>query len=213
MVDDADKPQLAGTDGLTLKWTRLLAIFTLLLFVASAAADFLIFGQLWASNEDRASSREQLRAVVALDPLVSIVANDKDGKPLARAFQLQFRNLGGTRTASFTAWVSVQYFDGQVPNNVDLSKPVQKVDVAQSAIGPGAILPLAPVTVTEDQAEKAIAKKGVILLWGAAEYADVFDAKHSRHITYCYVMNAVPAVDGSEQLVPSPYLNDCNSST
>jgi hypothetical protein len=49
------------------KWTRAVAIFTGLLFIASAVGNYFIYGQYQALNDQLRDSREQLRASVTND--------------------------------------------------------------------------------------------------------------------------------------------------
>src|SRR6266849_11073847 len=131
------QPPTAGRTDQThrdlVKWTRAVAGFTFLLFLANAVSNFFIYQQWVVANRAQIDTREQLRAVVVFPGAQVVPVNDKDGKPAAYGFIAQFQNVGGTRTAKFNAWVSIHYFDVSVPNSLDLSKPWEKVE-AQTVV-------------------------------------------------------------------------------
>jgi hypothetical protein len=205
-------------------FTGLLAIFTFLLIVANAVGLYLILKQWETAANTQKDTREQLRALIALSLNTPVFpANFVNNKPTVYAFVASFHNYGGTRTANFTAWASVKYFDGEVPNNQDFSKPYVKTDNLQNAvIAPNGDIQVAPVTVTSDEVAKAVNKQGVIVLWGHADWADVFNTSQIHHISFCLSPNPVPSPvpppTGSSVFQPdfifqtAPFKAECNAS-
>jgi hypothetical protein len=186
------------------KWTKWVAIFTKLLFFANAAGLYLIGKQWQTAANTQADNREQLRALVSLSNNITVLpANFVEHKPTIYAFIANFHNFGGTRTARFTAWVSIKYFDGEVPNNQDFSKPYNKMDnIRDSVIAPGGDNQVAPVAVTSDEVGKAVSKQGVIVLWGRVEWADIFNPSQIHHISFCFSPNPTPISPATP--VPAP---------
>jgi hypothetical protein len=86
------------------RWTRAVAWFTGLLFLANVVSNFFIFQQWKVANDAQVDTREQLRAVVTLRNMQEVLVNGKDGKIIAYAFTPVFFNSGGTRTSQFKAW-------------------------------------------------------------------------------------------------------------
>src|SRR6185312_7621395 len=135
----------------------------------------------------------------------------KDNKIIYYAFAPQFQNYGGTRTSLFHAWASVHYF-GTVPNNIDLTRPYDKVDNVEQVIAPNSFVQIGPVGIGGDDLEKALAADGFSLLWGHADYADIFSPATIHHISFCVALRPVHTSDGKTVLGVSPYRPDCNSS-
>ena len=136
------------------RWTRAVAIFTFFLVATSVVSDWFIFQQWSVANKAQTDTREQLRAVVTYQLMNEFVINDKDGKPLAYAVQPQYVNSGGTRTATFIAWQSIHYFEQGIPNNLDLSKPYDKIELTNQVIAANTGSNLQPVTLSAVDADK-----------------------------------------------------------
>jgi hypothetical protein len=194
------------------KWTRAVAVFTFFLVIVSAVSDFFIFQQWKVASDAQSDTRIQLKAVVVANNAVQTVIKDTQGKPTLYIVLMNFQNVGSTRTERFNAWMSLHYFDGDIPNNIDFSKPWSKVDAADTVIGPNSSYPLV-TAISADDVAKASAGSGKIALWGHAEYSDVFEPKVSQPIRLCYLLNATMSPNSPDiVLLPVPYRNDCNSS-
>jgi hypothetical protein len=194
------------------RWTAAVALFTLALVIVSGIADYFIYQQWSVALQAENSNREQLRAVVSAPGIVQINLPDKDNKPAGVGFITQFQNFGGTRTAAFSAWTSVHYFDGGVPNNFDPTKPYDKVDIPNSTVGPFGIMQLGAVTITNEEEDKAQKKVGVVILWGHADYSDLFEPRKNHAINYCYLLTPATATNGQAIFQASPYKGFCNNS-
>ena len=192
-------------------WTRAVAVFTFFLVVTSAVSDWFIYQQYKVANDSQVDTRAQLRAVITYTGGSQQVANGKDGKPAYYAIAPTFQNFGGTRTAHFVGWTNVRFFEGKIPENMDFNKPADKIDLAESVIGPNSIYQFQPITVSIDQIEKAKRQEGTILLWGHAEWSDIFSPEKMHQIGLCFGLNPSDhTTDGQTVLIPAPYRNDCN---
>lgn len=76
------------------KWTRAVAGFTGLLFLANVVANFFIYEQWRVANEAQVDTRSQLRAFVRFTGGAIIITNDKDGNPTFYGFVPTFQNFG-----------------------------------------------------------------------------------------------------------------------
>jgi hypothetical protein len=149
-------------DGDMEKWTRavavytlLLAIFTALLAVASIISNYFIYQQYRVANDAQIDNREQLRAVISQRGGEALAIYGPDGKLEGMRFIAHFHNTGGTRTAWFQAWMSAHYFDGpRPPDNLDLSKPFYQVDLSKTIIPANEQFNLGAVGISEDDAKK-----------------------------------------------------------
>jgi len=195
------------------RWTRAVAVFTGFLVIANVIANFFIHQQWVTANRAQSDTREQLRAVVAFAGFDVIIQKGPppDNKTLAYAFAAKFQNFGGTRTNSFRAWDSIQYFDKEVPNNVDLSKPRLAVDIANATIGPNSPYSLQALTLSPEEADKIAKKEGIALIWGWAEYSDVFQPSDIHPLRFCVVLSPINTTTGEVVPQPMPYKNECNS--
>src|ERR1700676_1116245 len=207
---EADKPPTRFERDLV-KLTRSVAWFTGLLFLANAGALFFIYQQWSVANKTQIDTREQLRAVLTVQGAIVIPATEANGKIDGYNFISTFNNFGATRTASFQAWNSIKYFEGGVPNNLDLGKPYKPIDLGNSIIGPNSSYQLPPVGVPIADVQSVIDKKGEILLWGHGEYADIFDQTKIIAIKFCILINASVGPDGKTLLQAVPYRTDCNT--
>lgn len=204
------------------KWTRAVAWFTGLLFVANAVGLFFIWQQWRVANASQVDTREQLRAVVTYEGATFVALPDKDGKVVAWDAIANFHNFGATRTASFQGWVSIKYFDGAVPNNIDVNKPYLQVEIGNVVIGPNSPYQIGAAVPAED-VQKAIDKKGVILFWGFGQYSDIFDPPNIKPIHFCLLITPLVPLQRQEgqggqgdqrhiAFQPAPYRPDCNTS-
>jgi hypothetical protein len=195
------------------KWTRRVGQFTLLLVIATGFSDFFIWKQLKVATSQAEDTREQLKAYVSPPTIIGIAQTDRNGTPLIYGFFPEFENSGGTRTANMTAWASIHYFSGEVPNSQDTSKPYKAIPkISEFTIGGNSKTQIGPITITPDEAAHSLSKEGVVLLWGAAVYSNVFEPAKKHHITFCYVM--VPGTDaaGRTGFQQQPYKDECNAS-
>jgi hypothetical protein len=187
------------------KWTRAVAIFTGLLVAANVVSNLFIYGQYRALNDTQKDNREQLRAAVTVEKSILVLPGiDQNKKLTGYAFVVSFHNFGGTRTATFYGWDSVKYFDGSVPNNLDLTKPFNPLDQStiNAVIGPQTSFPLPPVGVSADDVDKVVNKKGVVLLWGMTGYSDLFEPNHLHREQFCLLIEPVLGADNKP--VPGP---------
>jgi hypothetical protein len=194
------------------RWTGAVALFTFMLFAANIVSNFFIYQQWRVANDAQTDTRAQLRAVVTLQGINANILNDKDGKLLAYAFQPVFVNSGGTRTAVFSAWQSIHYFEKDVPNNADFSKPYEKIDLGSgSVLGANGTSILQPVTLSADEVNKVIQRQGLALIWGHVEWADIFDPGKVHPINFCMTLEPVAAIGGPVVLRTVPYKAECNN--
>lgn len=192
------------------RFTGWLVLWTAFLFAANVVTNVFIWQQWKVANASQVDTREQLRAVVTYQLMNEFVVNDKDGKPIAYAFQAQFYNSGGTRTAFFRPWVSIHYFDNEVPNNLDLTKPWSKFEPTSTILGGNSVSQMQPVTITANEADKVRQKQGVALIWGHADYADIFQPNKIHLIDFCLTLESITTIDGKSVLQPVPYKPECN---
>jgi hypothetical protein len=202
----------------TATWTRVLATSTVVLSIATIVSAYF----LWRTDETLkqtlveirnsiAVNREQLRAVVSFTGGTVLITKDKEGKPTYYIFSALFQNHGGTRTEHFKAWDSIHFFENTVPNNLDLAKPWQQLDTSDTIIGPNSPYQLQGVTIDNDTVQKVLRKEGVILLWGKAEWSDIFEPAIVHPIGFCMLVIPNQATTTGE-ILPQfvPYRNDCN---
>lgn len=145
----------AKLDRAMVRWTRAVAVFTFFLIVTSAVSDWFIYQQYKVANNSQVDTRAQLRAVVTYTGGTQQITNGKDGKPAYYSLFPSFQNFGGTRTAHFSGWANIRYFDGKVPENMDFTKPADKIDIAEAIIGPNSPYQFQPLSVTAEQVDKA----------------------------------------------------------
>ena len=194
------------------KWTRAVAIFTFFLVAASAASDYFIYQQYRVANDAQTDTREQLRAVITFSGGEILIVKDQNKKPLYYLFLAKFQNFGATRTDTFQAWVSIHYFQGDVPFSQDFSKPWQKIDIGVSIVGPNSATFLSPVTISGQEAADAEAQKGKIVIWGHADWSDIFQTGNIHPINFCQTMQPITDTDGNTTFRPIPLRPDCNTS-
>ena len=135
---------------------------------------------------------------MTLQTINEVVNGGKDGKSLAYVFIPQFYNSDGTRTAHFAGWVSVHYFPDKIPNNIDLTKPFEKVQLSDSVIGPNSPYPFAPVTLKGEEIDKVLNGEGVALIWGRVDWSDIFEPNKQQTISFCRLLKPARTTDGKD---------------
>jgi hypothetical protein len=196
------------------RWTGVVALFTGLLFLANLATNFFIYQQWSVANRTFVDEREKARAAVTLQLVNEFILPDKDGKLLGYAFFPQFQNSGTSRTSEFKAWYNVQYFEHDIPDNIDLTKQLTKVDPWNGAvINANSIFPMSPITISAEYINKVFRKEGVVAVWGHAEYADIFDPQIIKPINFCFRSEVATLVNGKTVIQMVPYKTECNFSS
>lgn len=190
------------------RWTMWVGIFTGLLVITSVIGNLFIYLQYYAATTAQLDNREQLRAVVSFSN-ATIVLPDESSKDGVFAIVPTFHNYGATRTAKFTAVVSLKYFEGGIPSSLDISKPYLAIEPGDAVIGPNSPYQAIAVSIAIDDVRKARDDKGQILFWGHAQYSDIFDPKTVHHIYFCNVMKPQNTPDGKLSLVPIAYKTSC----
>src|SRR5271170_7502343 len=188
----AQTPTLSPAELAMVRWTRAVALFTGLLFVANAISDGVIFFQLKDARDAQNLTQEQLRASVNLTGISQGPSVDSvTGKP-THAFVVTFQNTGGTRTAWARGWVSANYFPDKVPVNLDLSKPYDELSspMSNGVVGPNGFL-LIPVGMHPEETKLAADGKGAIILWGRLEYATIYNPTASIENGICFLMTPI----------------------
>jgi hypothetical protein len=166
-------------------WTRVVGVFTALLFLTSAVSDLFIFQQWRIAADTQRDIREQSRAYFGIGGPVQIQgAVDANNKP-ALGFFGQWVNLGSTRTQWAAGWISAQYFPDDVPYNFDVTRPNKQVSPQRTVVGPNQPLQTGPVGIASDQAAQLSAGKGVLVIWGHMEYADLFNPNVKHFSNFC----------------------------
>jgi hypothetical protein len=192
------------------RWTMWVAIFTGLLVVASVVSNLFIYLQYYTASNVQAETREQLRAVVA-NTANLIVLPDDPGAPGGLVVVIPtFQNFGGTRTNSFKAVINLKFFEGAIPNNLDVSKPYLKVESREVVIAPNSSFQGIQVGMPAEDLVKAKDGRGEILFWGSAEYSDIFQPKKIHHISMCVLLKPQQATGVKIGIQPIPYRPDCN---
>jgi hypothetical protein len=191
-------------------FTFVLAAATIILAVATIVSTYFILGQWKAAVDAQADSREQLRAYVTFSGGVQIT-NDKEGKSINYIFAPQFRNWGATRTSKFSAWASLKYFPGDVPNNQDLTKPFDRIETQNTIIGANGVAQLL-VSLSSDEAIQAKNGKGVVIIWGRGDWADIYNPNAVYHVNFCLTLKPISS-DGDNHIVFQPilYKAECNT--
>ena len=208
-AEDPNDPNQAHRD--IAKWTKAVAWFTGALFVATIASSIFIGAQWRATVEAQDDARAQLRASVIFDHVAFGQGNPKDGKPTLYGFFVTFGNVGGTRTNSFTAWASIHYYEGVIPTNLDFSKPYNKIETHNITIPGGGERPLSPMTLAVEELTNVDAGKGVVAIWGHAEWSDIYEPTKIIPINFCDTLTP-HFVDGHLAAIePKPIKAECNT--
>jgi hypothetical protein len=191
-------------------WTMWVGIFTGCLVVTSLVGNLFIYLQYYTSANAQFDTREQLRAIVT-NPLTTIAVPDDLEKPGFVAVVPNFQNFGGTRTHHFRGNINVKYYEGGIPNNIDLSKPYLNVAVQDTIIGPNSTYQMQVGLPVEDL-KKAQTGAGQVLFWGNAEYSDIFEPKKIHHVSMCTLILPHEGADKKVAFQIVPYQPDCNRS-
>jgi hypothetical protein len=121
-----------------------------------------------------------------------------------------FQNFGGTRTNSFKTVINLKFFDGGIPENLDVSKPYLKVEAGDSIIAPNGVYQGLKVGMPAEDLQKAKDGHGQVLFWGSAEYSDIFNPKNLHHIRVCMILKPQEDQAGRITVQPIPYRPECN---
>jgi hypothetical protein len=212
------------------KWTKVLALATIGLTVGTAALVATGVVAILAANDQSViaakaeidastqnklteisqfNSREQLRAVIGLASINGFSSVNLSNEP-GFTNVATFQNYGGTRTGHFKAWSHIKYFDKEVPNNLDLSKPYSTLELGDTIVGPGAPSPIA-IFISKGEVDKVVAKQGVLVMWGLATYNDIFDVETEHVVSFCYNVN-ISLVGVNYAFNGSPLKPECNYS-
>ena len=192
-------------------WTRVVGVFTGLLFVASVIADGFIYWQASTANTTQSDVREQSRAFVTFLGAQQINFNDPSGTTINYNFQTHYHNWGTTRTNEFHGWTSVKYFEKEVPNNADFSKPYEAVPFIPGIIG-GNGDAFQVVNLPAGDAIKAKNNQGVVIIWGLGEWADIYHPDIVNPVRFC--LKLVPAQSNGDNNIifqPNVFKPECNS--
>ncbi len=207
-------------DALMVRWTKVVGIFTALLFATSAIANVFIWLQWRVAANAQIDTREQLRAELSFQGISEITIPSTDGSGFNYAFVSVFNNVGGTRTFKNRGWTSIHYFPKSVPNSQDFSKPWDDIHPQNIPAGPNATIQTYPVTLPKADAEAVMRFEGIAVIWGREEYSDIFDKGQTTVIEFCYSL--APAIMSEQRLnlpnVPVmfrtvPFRDDCNKTS
>lgn len=195
-------------------WTMVVGMFTAVLAVVSIITGLFVWWQAYTAARVAEDTREQLRAVMQFTGVQTLSGPAPDNAGQIYGFLSTFQNLGGTRAGNVTAWHSVAYYSGSVPNNIDFSKPKDVVgNASNGAVGANSQIAIVPVTLKVGEVESALRKEGVIVLWGKLSYRDIYDPKTEHIVTFCQAIT--PTQSKGSSLISfgvTPLSGDCNSS-
>lgn len=193
------------------KWTMMVAVFTGALVLTAGIQNLFIYLQWYTAATVQQETREQQRAVVT-NPGTLVVLPEEPEKAGSLVVAVPtFQNFGTTRTSHFKAVINLKYFDGGIPNNLDVTKPYLPVESADVIVAPGSVFQGIQVAMPGEDLIKARDQHGQILFWGTAEYADIFEPKKIHHISMCTIIKPQPIGNGKLGVQPIPYRADCNS--
>lgn len=193
------------------RWTGVVAIFTVVLAFATLISTYFIYGQWKAAVDAQADSREQSRAFVAFAGGTQVI-NDKDSVTINYVFLMKFHNWGATRASKFAGWTSVHYFPTAIPNSQDFAKPFDKLNETYvnplGANSEGSF----PVSLSAEDAINAKNNKGVVVIWGHADWADIYHPDISYPVNFCLTLKPMSS-DGDNRIVfqPVPLKPECNT--
>jgi hypothetical protein len=207
-------------------WTKVVGVFTACLFVVSAFSDYFIWQQGNNTTIAQNDMREQSRAYVTFLGIIQLVNPQspqsiqasqppqppQSGQTINYVFQSIFHNYGTTRTSKYSGWTSVKYFEKDVPNSQDFSKPYEAIPIIPANIG-GNGDAFTLVALPAEDAIKAKNKQGVVIIWGHADWADIYHPDGVHPVNFCWKL--IPArSDGDNNIMfqGTPYKPDCNTS-
>jgi hypothetical protein len=192
------------------RWTMWVAVFTGFLVVTSAVGNLFIYLQYYTAATVQLEAREQSRAVVTNSSTLIVMPDNPDKPDAVMVVAPTFQNYGSTRTNSFKATVSLKYFDGGIPNNLDVTKPYLNVESNNVIIAPNGTYQGIPVAMPASDMLKARDDHGQILFWGSADYTDIFEPKKVHHISMCTMLKPQKNSEGKIGVQTIPYRADCN---
>jgi hypothetical protein len=100
----------------------------------------------------------------------------------------------------------VKYFEPDVPNNTDFSKPFDKIDdIPNTIVGPNGESDIT-VALPVDDAIKAKNKQGIAIIWGHVDWSDIYNTDDVKSISFC--LKLVPASSVGDNRIlfqPVPY--------
>ncbi len=222
---------VSPTEAAIAKWTKWLAISTIGLVIFTAAlvgtsivnildaekqTEIANKAEIDATTQNRLTeitqfnTREQLRAVVGFIGITGFASVNPENNQPGFINIATFQNFGGTRTGHFSDWASIVYFDKEVPNSMDFSKPYSKLDFHDTIVAPGAPSVIS-VGIQKSDVDRALAKQGIIIMWGQATYSDIFNLEISHTVSFCYNVN-VSLLNEQYNFKPSPFKPECNFS-
>lgn len=100
------------------------------------------------------------------------------------AVQPRWKNGGSTPTEALTIQINWSGPRGQIPPNYTYREPPKPFFVAPRAAEPSAFIEIPPAGTLVDWANNPVGPPPMILIWGRADYRDVFDTPH--FIEWCY---------------------------
>jgi hypothetical protein len=118
-----------------------------------------------------------------------------------------FRNTGGSEALNFKGWDDKQLFSPPIPDDFDFIKLRAKRTLPSRSIGRSDQMLLPNILITFDEMRKIAARQSQIIVWGYAQFADVFKTEHHNH--FCFYVTVNP--EGSE-LSLALFKDECNSS-
>lgn len=138
--------------------------------------------------------------------------NFLNGKPTAYAFIGRYHNYGTTRTSHAEGWISTHYFKDTVPNSQDFTKPWDKLENINTIVGGNSDRLVGPVAVGADDVQNALNNRGTIVVWGRANWVDVYQRDKEKNLNFCYSMNPSQTPSGDIVFQIAPFRTDCNTS-
>lgn len=198
-------------------WTKVVGIFTAVLAVLNIPTLLFVGWQAWTAARVAEETRSQLRAVMQIASLQTVAGVMEITLTPSFGFLATFQNLGSTRAEKVKGWQSVQYFEGDIPFNSDLSKPAKEIEIGNpTVVGPNATFQMSPVAVKPGEIDKAVRREGILVMWGNITYSDIYSPTVTHSISFCQrITVAQPSADSKDkQLIFSmtPFRSDCNKS-
>jgi hypothetical protein len=105
----------------------------------------------------------------------------------------------------------VKYFEKEVPNNTEFSKPYDAASIIPGIIG-GNGDAFQVVNLPAGDAIKAKNNQGIVIIWGLGEWADIYHPEILNPIRFC--LKLVPAQSNGDNNIifqPSIFKSECNS--
>lgn len=153
----------------------------------------------------------QSAGVTQFGGVMTVLHDKNNGKLLGINFSAHFQNAGGPQIGHFNGWISTHYFGDVIPTNFDLTQPYNKTNISSQIIKSFTTLDLGPATIPAEDAAKLLARKGMALVWGRAEYSDIFEPNKMHAISFCLLADMTPGVHDESGLRMTLYRSDCNT--